>query len=86
MHNRPKTPLPETQGAFFSVVDKNTSLKPGANTLYQLCPVPTCGTHRINQLVTSYARSPPVTPTGSTSWIFSRGEENHPRLEGARDL
>ena len=78
-HNRPKTPLPETQHTFFSVVDKSTSLKPGANTLYQLFPVPTCGTHRINQLVTSYARSPPVTPTGSTSWIFSRGEENHPQ-------
>ena len=75
----PKPPYLRRKAHFSHWWIKNTSLKPGANTLYQLCPVPTCGTHRTNQLVTSYARSPPVTPAGSTSWIFSRGEENHPQ-------
>ena len=50
MHNRPKTPLPETQGAFSQWWIKAQVSNPGP-TLY-----------------TSYARSPAVVHTGSTSW------------------
>ena len=43
----PKPPYLRRKAHFSHWWIKNTSLKPGANTLYQLCPVPTCGTHRI---------------------------------------
>ena len=58
----PKPPTCRARHNFSKRWIKCTSLKPGANNQQQLCPVPTRDAHRINQLVTSYARSPPVTP------------------------